>query len=246
LDKKGWVDHGVETGAAAVSAFRAARRPVCGKLPAMKSVIPLMLVVAVAVCGAAVVAADPPPHLTVQKPAVEAQGAAVQEPAKKEDLVGPATREQIEGTAPEWVQAQVEAKPDAEAAKALAAVPPGAELTIFLGTWCGDSRREVPRFWRSVDMAGGTVPFKVTYVTVDPQKKEPAGPVTENGIRYLPTFIVRRDGREVGRIVETAPNGIEHDLLALLTGKAHGVIATRTDLSPAPATPPAGDAKPRH
>jgi hypothetical protein len=200
-----------------------------------------------AACGAAVVAAEPPLH-TAQKPAVEAQGAAVQEPAKKKGeaaLVGPATREQIEGAAPDWVQAEVGSQPDAEAAKALAEVQPGAEVTIFLGTWCGDSRREVPRFWRGLDEAGGTVPFKVAYVTVDRQKKEPAGLVTESGVQYLPTFIVRRDGREVGRIVETAPNGIEHDLLALLTGKAHGVIATRTDLSPAAPGAPADGAKPQ-
>ena len=170
---------------------------------------------------------------------------AVQEPAKKEEatLVGPATREQIEGAAPEWVEAEVGSKPDDDAAKALAGVPPGAEVTIFLGTWCGDSRREVPRFWRGLDEAGGAVPFKVTYVAVDRHKKEPAGPVTENDVRFLPTFIVRRDGHEVGRIVETAPNGIEHDLLALLTGKAKGLIATRTDLSPAA---PAGDSQPHH
>jgi len=214
----------------------------------MKSVIPRMLLVALAVCGTAVAAAESPPP-TVQKPAVEAQGVEVQAPAKKvePELVGPATREQIEGAAPDWVVAEVDSHPDAEAAKALAAVAPGAEVTIFLGIWCSDSRREVPRFWRGVDEAGGAVPFKVTYVAVDRQKKEPAGPVTENGVRFLPTFIVRRDGREVGRIVETAPNGIEHDLLALLTGKAHGVIATRTDLfpaSPAPA-PPADAAKPQ-
>lgn len=198
-----------------------------------------------AVCGTAVLAAEPPSNPTVQKPAAAAQGAEVKEPAKKEEsaLVGPATREQIEGAAPEWVQAEVDAKPDAEAAKALAGVAPGAEVTIFLGTWCGDSRREVPRFWHCLDETGGAVPFKVTYVTVDRQKKEPAGPVTENGIRFLPTFIVRRDGREVGRIVETAPNGIEHDLLALLTGKAKGLIATRTDLSD-PASPP-GDGRPQ-
>jgi hypothetical protein len=207
----------------------------------MKSVLPVMLLVAMAACGAAtaaaVIAADPPPHAAV---------AAAQEPAKKEEatLVGPATREQIEGAAPEWVEAEVGAKPDAEAAKALAGVPPGAEVTIFLGTWCGDSRREVPRFWRGLDEAGGAVPFKVTYVAVDRQKKEPAGPVTENDVRFLPTFIVRRDGHEVGRIVETAPCGIEHDLLALLTGKAHGVIATRTDLSPAAPAPPPGAAQP--
>lgn len=196
-----------------------------------------------AICGTAVLGAEPPSNPTVQKPAVEAQGAEVKEPAKKVEpaLVGPATREQIEGSAPDWVQAEVEAQPDAEAAKALAAVAPGAEVTIFLGTWCGDSRREVPRLWHCLDETGGAVPFKVTYVTVDRQKREPAGPVTENGIRFLPTFIVRRDGREVGRIVETAPNGIEHDLLALLTGKAKGLIATRTDLSP---TAPPGDSQP--
>ena len=62
--------------------------------------------------------------------------------------------------------------------------------------------------------------------------------MTENGVQYLPTFIVRRDGHEVGRIVETAPNGIEHDLLALLTGKAHGVLTTRQDLAPANPHPP--------
>lgn len=183
-----------------------------------------------AAVAAAVIAVDPPPQaVAAQEPA--------KTPAKSEEaaLVGPATREQIEGAAPEWVEAEVGSKPDADAAKALASVPPGAEVTIFLGTWCGDSRREVPRFWRGLDEAGGAVPFKVTYVAVDRHKKEPAGPVTENGVQYLPTFIVRRDGREVGRIVETAPNGIERDLLALLTGKAHGVIATRTDLTPADA-----------
>jgi hypothetical protein len=46
----------------------------------------------------------------------------------------------------------------------------------------------------------------------------------------VPTFIVVRGGREVGRIVESSPNGVESDLLALLTGKAQGVISTRKDL----------------
>jgi thiol-disulfide isomerase/thioredoxin len=154
-------------------------------------------------------------------------------PAKpqREALVGPITREQVEADSPEWVEAVVSAQPDAEMAKALAAVEPGAEVTVFLGTWCGDSRREVPRFWRALDETGGLVPFEIHYVGVSRDKKEPGGPVSENGILYVPTFIVRRDGREVGRIVEDAPGGIESDLLALLTGKAQGLITSRTDLS---------------
>jgi len=81
------------------------------------------------------------------------------------------------------------------------------------------------------------VPFAVRLLGVDRAKKEPAAAIAENGIRYLPTFIVRRGGSEVGRVVETSPNGIEKDLLALLTGRARGVLATRDDLT-------AGEPKP--
>ncbi len=144
-------------------------------------------------------------------------------------LLGPVTRETVEAV-PEWVQAEVDAKPEAAAAAALAAVEPGAEVVVYLGSWCSDSRREVPRFWKALDAAGAAVPFTVRYVAVDRQKKEPADAVAKDGIRYLPTFIVRRGGREVGRVVETSPKGIESDLLALLNGSAHGVLSTRTDL----------------
>jgi thiol-disulfide isomerase/thioredoxin len=140
-------------------------------------------------------------------------------------LVGPITREQVEASHPDWVQAEVAASPDAEAAHGLAGVPPGAEVTVFLGTWCGDSAREVPRLWRSLDEAGASVPFQLHYVGVDREKKQPAAPIANFEIEFVPTFIVSREGREVGRIVEHAPHGVERDLLALLTGQAHGVLS---------------------
>ena len=168
-------------------------------------------------------------------PAGGAQGSE-EKKEPKPVVVGPVSREAIEAAVPDWVQAQLESQPDAETARSLAAVEPGAEVAIFLGTWCGDSRREVPRLWKALDETGGAVPFAVHYVGVDREKKEPAT-VAENGVLFLPTFIVRRRGREVGRVVETSPNGIEKDLLALLTGKARGVLATREDLT-SPAKPP--------
>ena len=151
-------------------------------------------------------------------------------------LVGTTTREKVEA-APEWVQAEVDAKPDAAAARALGTVAPGAEVTVYLGTWCGDSRREVPRLWKAVDAEGGAVPFQIRYIGVDHAKKEPADLIKADDVRYLPTFIVRRGGHEVGRIVETSPHGVEQDLLALLTGKASGVLSTRQDLTPHPSSP---------
>jgi thiol-disulfide isomerase/thioredoxin len=167
-------------------------------------------------------AGDPPAAPLTAKPAA----------AEEAVPVGPTTRETVEA-APDWAQAEVEARPDAGAAQALGTVEPGAEVTVFLGTWCGDSRREVPRFWKALDAEGGAVPFQVRYVAVDHAKKEPADLLKENDVRYLPTFIVRRGGHEVGRIVETSPHGVEQDLLALLTGKASGVLGTRPDLAPA-------------
>jgi thiol-disulfide isomerase/thioredoxin len=145
-------------------------------------------------------------------------------------LAGVTTREAIEEAEPLWVARTVEAEVDAGAAAALAAVPPGAEITVFLGTWCGDSRREVPRFWKALDQVGGLVPFDVEYVAVDREKEEPADRTGPADLRYVPTFIVRRDGDEVGRVVESSPNGIERDLLALLTGEASGILTLRDDL----------------
>lgn len=152
--------------------------------------------------------------------------AAEEEPA----LTGRVTREELEEAMPSWMGAMVEAEIDEEAAVALASVPPGTEVTVVLGTWCSDSGREVPRFWRALDQVGGLVPFEIEYLAVDREKEEPAELLDGLEIEFVPTFVVRRDGREVGRIVESAPGGIEADLLALLTGEASGVLSGRDDL----------------
>lgn len=144
---------------------------------------------------------------------------------EKPVLTGEVAREQVEATVPDWVEAEVGSEIDAEAARALATVEPGAQVTIFFGTWCGDSRRELSRLWRSLDEVGGEVPFEIHLIGVDRAKKEPAERVAGAGLQYVPTIIVSRDGREVGRIVETSPHGIESDLLALLSGKASGVLS---------------------
>lgn len=214
------------------------------KRSSLSASLALALVLGLPAVGASVALADPPPaplHATPAPPAEQpapapSKTAAPASPtAEKPVLLGHVRREQVEAAAPDWVEAEVASAPDAEAVKRLAAVPPGATVTVYLGSWCGDSRREVSRFWRVLDQAGGEVPFAVSYVGVDHAKKEPAALVSGSDLRYVPTFIVRRDGREVGRIVESAPHGIERDLLSLLDGSAHGLVTGRTDL---------GDAKP--
>lgn len=178
-----------------------------------------------------------------QEPAAEEprEEAAAGEP---EPLVGPVSRAEVEAHQPEWVAAEVEAQPDAEAGAALAAVEPGAALTVYLGTWCSDSRRELARLWRALDDAGvfseDDLPFTLEYLALDRDKREPSGRAAAAGVEYVPTFVVSRGGEEVGRVVEVAEQGIERDLLALLTGAATGVLSGRDDLG-GPADPAAAD-----
>jgi hypothetical protein len=168
--------------------------------------------------------------LTILVCAVPSVTTAAQEADGEVILTGEVAREEIERAVPAWVGRGVEARIDAADATALASVDPGATITIYLGTWCSDSAREVSRFWRALDQVGGIVPFEVRYVAVDRAENRPPELVEEVDLRYVPTFVVRRDGREVGRVVEVSPHGIETDLLALLTGRASGVISAREDL----------------
>jgi len=173
--------------------------------------------------------------LGAAQPAQPPAGAAGASSNANEVLVGTVTREQIESTHPDWKQAEASASPNLGVARALASVMPGAEVTVFLGTWCSDSEREVPRLWRALDAAGDKVPFQIHYVGVDRQKKEPAAPIANFEIEFVPTIIVSRQGHEVGRIVEEAPHGVEQDLFALLSGKARGILSAT---QPGEAAPP--------
>lgn len=146
------------------------------------------------------------------------------------ELLGPVSRHQIEAVVPEWVKTEIEADPDREAAARLADALEGAEVTVYLGTWCEDSRRELARLWRALDEAGIFEPPQFAYVGVDRDKREPAELLAGSDLCYVPTFIVRRGAGEVGRIVESAPGGIERDLLALLSGERQGVLSGRDDL----------------
>lgn len=146
-------------------------------------------------------------------------------------LTGAVDRAGIERELPAWRQELALAEVDEAAAAALAEVPPGAQVDVFLGTWCGDSRRVVSRLFRALERVPEAArPFAIRFVAVDRQKRDPEGLAEGRDLRFVPTIIVTRDGAEVGRIVESAPNGVEVDLGRLLRGEAAGTLSLRTDL----------------
>lgn len=176
--------------------------------------------------------------LTVLALTLLAAGCVSSRKPEKPVLLGETNRAAVEAAVPDWVSQVVASEIDREAAQGLATVAPGAEVTIFFGTWCGDSRREVSRFWRALDEVGGEVGFQYRLIGVSREKSSPAEFVAGQDLRFVPTFIVRRNGQEVGRIVESAPHGLEVDLLALIEGRAQGVLSLREDLAPAAGAPP--------
>ena len=83
---------------------------------------------------------------------------------------------------------------------------------------------------RAIDEAGGEVAFELAYVGVNRDKDEPAARLDGLGLEYVPTFVVEIEGAEAGRIVEESPNGIEHDLTALLRGEVTGLVTAKEEL----------------
>ena len=145
-------------------------------------------------------------------------------------LLGPLTRDRIEAERPDWIQQQIESAPDPVAAAEMTALLHDAELQIYLGTWCSDSKRELSRFWRALDDVAVPEIAGLSYIGVDRSKTAPAEYVEGVELRFVPTFVVRRHGIELGRVVEEAPSGIEIDLLALLSGTRSGLVTARSDL----------------
>jgi hypothetical protein len=88
-------------------------------------------------------------------------------------------------------------------------------FVVIMGTWCGDSREQVGRFYRILDNAGYPT-SAIRLICVDKHKK--AGPVDMSSfvIEKVPTFIVYKYGDMMGRIVETPRETLEKDLLQIL------------------------------
>jgi thiol-disulfide isomerase/thioredoxin len=88
-------------------------------------------------------------------------------------------------------------------------------LIIVLATWCGDSKREVPRFLKLLDELGFP-DTSLTMIGVDSHKQAYEVDIEHLEVEYVPTFIVFRHDTEIGRIVEIPIVSLEADLLQIV------------------------------
>jgi len=91
----------------------------------------------------------------------------------------------------------------------------GINVQIILGTWCSDSREQVPRLFKILDYAGFPE-SRILMIAVDRSKKAGDYDVASLKIELVPTIILYKDDAEVGRIIETPRMSLEEDMVEIL------------------------------
>lgn len=153
-----------------------------------------------------------------------ASGAEPDDPAVLLGRLRPAA---ILGVGPAWEAERAAYHPDPDAVRVIASSRVHATLDVYLGTWCPDSRREVPRLLRILE-AASPGRLRVRFYGIDRTKERPARLVRRVALERVPTFVLTSGGREVGRIVETPRDTLERDLAGLIARLAPGA-ATAED-----------------
>jgi thiol-disulfide isomerase/thioredoxin len=90
------------------------------------------------------------------------------------------------------------------------------KIIIVLGTWCGDSKREVPRFFKILD----EIAFpeeNLHIIAVNRLKEAETFSMEELAITHVPTFIIENNGFETGRITEFPEETLEKDFLKIIS-----------------------------
>jgi thiol-disulfide isomerase/thioredoxin len=106
-----------------------------------------------------------------------------------------------------WYSANFRAyTPNAEAVAALKKYSDSIQLIAFMGTWCEDSHFIIPKLFNLLDVAGFSKE-KISLIGTDRSKKT-LGYLSEAlGVTNVPTIIVMKKGKEVGRVIEYGKYG---------------------------------------
>ena len=120
-----------------------------------------------------------------------------------------------------WFNSRMETyQADQETIDALKLALKDVEIRAYMGTWCGDSKRETPQFYNILEAAYFDMD-QLTMITVDRTKKKPVNLVSDYNIQRVPTFIFYRNGVEIGRYVERPRESLEKDMLKIVTGQEY-------------------------
>ena len=93
-------------------------------------------------------------------------------------------------------------------------------IKLFMGTWCGDSKKEVPRFLKvleACDFPSDQLMIIAVSNAPNMYKQSPQHEEVGLNIHRVPTLIFYKKGKEVNRIVEHPINTFEEDIQQIIT-----------------------------
>lgn len=142
----------------------------------------------------------------------------VDEKLNKEVLIGPCDRKGLESDVfAEYYHNEYKAyNMDASIVKRIKDLKKGVEVIIVMASWCHDSKVQVPRFYKIMDEAG-VRESKLTLIAVDRAKTAGDTDISWLNIERVPTFILYKKDREIGRIIESPNSTLEKDILLILS-----------------------------
>ncbi|PZR29342.1 MAG: thioredoxin [Citrobacter freundii] len=97
--------------------------------------------------------------------------------------------------------------PDKNAVAGLQKYKDSLQFIVFMGTWCEDSHFVIPRFFSLLD-AGSYPSGKVSLIGVDRNKQTLDNLSESLHVTNVPTIIVMKNGKELGRVVEYGKSGL--------------------------------------
>lgn len=87
---------------------------------------------------------------------------------------------------------------------------------VIAGTWCSDSKREIPHLLKILD-AAKVSPQQLWLFGVDRTKTSDDGTTQKYLITNVPTIILEKEGKEIGRITEHPEGTLEQDIVKILS-----------------------------
>jgi thiol-disulfide isomerase/thioredoxin len=89
-------------------------------------------------------------------------------------------------------------------------------VVVFFGTWCHDSKRELPKALKIFNKIGMN-DENIELIAVGLDKKEPLGRAAKLNLMYTPTLIFFRGSKEIGRIIEKPVISLEKDIELIIS-----------------------------
>ena len=112
-------------------------------------------------------------------------------------------------------------KPDESVVRYLTDKLPEYSIVVLMGTWCEDSQVLLPQIYKLLKITN--FPMKnYTMYGLDTDKKGYKDEHTVYNVTHIPTIILLKNGKEVGRIVETVAVSLEVDIKKIVEENTEG------------------------